>query len=56
MPEFLWSPAIGVAVAGTAGMLALNRHYKKLRRAPEPVVEAVAPAELPISGPELLDP
>jgi phospholipase C len=56
LPEFPWSPALGLAVAGTAGMLALNRHYKKLRRVAEPVVEGAAPADVSISGPELLDP
>jgi phospholipase C len=35
-PEFPWSPVVPVAVAGTAGMLALNRHYKKLHRVAEP--------------------
>jgi hypothetical protein len=29
-------------------MLALNRHYKKLRRVAEPAIVAAAPGETPI--------
>ena len=56
LPEFPLSPVVPVAVAGTAGMLALNRHYKKLRRATEPAAEAAVPGEMPLSGADLLNP
>ncbi|HTW99994.1 MAG TPA: alkaline phosphatase family protein [Acidimicrobiales bacterium] len=47
VPEFPWSPALSLAVAGTAGMVALNHHYRKIRRS---LVAASELAGVPAAG------